>query len=46
MKFLDPISVVEREAQILTDQGIDIILVLSHCGLAIDKYGNILKLHL
>ncbi|OWR55136.1 apyrase [Danaus plexippus plexippus] len=37
VKFLDPISVVEREAQILTDQGIDIILVLSHCGLAIDK---------
>ncbi|XP_023948199.2 apyrase [Bicyclus anynana] len=37
VKFLDPIAVVQREAQILTDKGVDIIIVLSHCGLEVDK---------
>ncbi|XP_045770767.1 apyrase-like [Maniola jurtina] len=37
VKFLDPIATVQREAQNLTDQGVDIILVLSHCGLPVDK---------
>ncbi|XP_046964139.1 apyrase-like [Vanessa cardui] len=35
--FLDPIKTAQREAQILTDQGVDIIILLSHCGLDIDK---------
>ncbi|XP_030033577.2 apyrase [Manduca sexta] len=34
--FLDPIPIVQREAQLLTDQGVDIIIVLSHCGLDVD----------
>ncbi|CAH2238888.1 jg13696 [Pararge aegeria aegeria] len=37
VKFLDPIATVQREAQILTDEGVDIIIVLSHCGLEVDK---------
>ncbi|XP_013167426.1 PREDICTED: apyrase-like isoform X2 [Papilio xuthus] len=37
VKFLDPIATVKKEAQLLTDQGIDIIIVLSHCGLEVDK---------
>ncbi|XP_013142601.1 PREDICTED: apyrase-like isoform X2 [Papilio polytes] len=37
VKFLDPIDTVKKEAQLLTDQGIDIIIVLSHCGLEVDK---------
>ncbi|XP_075983893.1 apyrase-like isoform X2 [Anticarsia gemmatalis] len=35
--FLDPIPVVEKEAKLLTDQGVDIIVVLSHCGLDVDQ---------
>ncbi|CAH1640966.1 unnamed protein product [Spodoptera littoralis] len=35
--FLEPIPVVQKEAQLLTDQGVDIIIVLSHCGLEVDK---------
>ncbi|CAH2094000.1 unnamed protein product [Euphydryas editha] len=35
--FLDPIETVQKEAQFLTEQGVDIIIVLSHCGLDIDK---------
>ncbi|KAJ8712722.1 hypothetical protein PYW08_008026 [Mythimna loreyi] len=35
--FLEPIPVVQREAKLLTEQGVDIIIVLSHCGLAVDK---------
>ncbi|XP_026314189.1 apyrase-like [Hyposmocoma kahamanoa] len=35
--FLDPIKSVEKEAKFLTEQGIDIIIVLSHCGLEVDK---------
>ncbi|XP_050679623.1 apyrase-like [Leptidea sinapis] len=37
VKFLDPIKTVKMEAQLLTDRGIDIIIVLSHCGLEVDK---------
>ncbi|CAB3222173.1 unnamed protein product [Arctia plantaginis] len=37
VKFLEPIPVVEKEAQLLTEQGVDIIVVLSHCGLDVDK---------
>ncbi|KAI5638780.1 apyrase [Phthorimaea operculella] len=36
VKFLDPIETVKKEAQILTDDGVDIIVVLSHCGLDVD----------
>lgn len=35
--FLDPIKSVEKEAKVLTEQGIDVIIVLSHCGLEVDK---------
>ncbi|KAJ8711057.1 hypothetical protein PYW07_008299 [Mythimna separata] len=35
--FLEPIPVVQKEAKLLTDQGVDIIIVLSHCGLVVDK---------
>ncbi|XP_045503450.1 apyrase-like [Colias croceus] len=35
--FLDPIKAAKKEAQLLTDEGIDIIILLSHCGLDIDK---------
>ncbi|XP_072934338.1 apyrase-like isoform X2 [Epargyreus clarus] len=35
--FLDPIQVVYKEAQMLTDKHVDIIIVLSHCGLEVDK---------
>ncbi|KAL0818357.1 hypothetical protein ABMA28_008835 [Loxostege sticticalis] len=34
--FLDPIETVKKEAQQLTDEGVDIIIVLSHCGLPLD----------
>ncbi|XP_047999443.1 apyrase-like isoform X1 [Leguminivora glycinivorella] len=37
VKFLDPIPIVQREAKLLTEQGIDIIIVLSHCGIYVDK---------
>lgn len=37
VKFLDPIKAAQKEAQLLTDNGVDIIIVLSHCGLDIDK---------
>ncbi|XP_065093728.1 apyrase-like [Ochlerotatus camptorhynchus] len=37
LRFLDEPSSVKAEAQILKDQGIDIIIVLSHCGLEVDK---------
>ncbi|KAJ2937379.1 hypothetical protein O0L34_g1973 [Tuta absoluta] len=36
VKFLDPIETVKKEAQLLTDDGVDIIVVLSHCGLDVD----------
>lgn len=35
--FLDPIETVKKEAQELAESGIDIIIVLSHCGLDVDK---------
>ncbi|KAI8442091.1 hypothetical protein MSG28_005725 [Choristoneura fumiferana] len=37
VRFLDPAPIVKKEAQLLTDQGVDIIIVLSHCGLYVDK---------
>ncbi|CAG9104778.1 unnamed protein product [Plutella xylostella] len=35
--FLDPREVTRREAKALTEQGVDIIVLLSHCGLDVDK---------
>ncbi|XP_013144849.1 PREDICTED: apyrase-like isoform X1 [Papilio polytes] len=35
--FTDPLEATEREANLLTEKGIDIIIVLSHCGLEVDK---------
>ncbi|KOB68621.1 Apyrase, partial [Operophtera brumata] len=35
--FLDPVKVVTDEAKSLTERGVDIIVVLSHCGLEVDK---------
>ncbi|PZC73085.1 hypothetical protein B5X24_HaOG210102 [Helicoverpa armigera] len=34
--FLEPVPIVKKEAKILTDQGVDIIIVLSHCGIIED----------
>ncbi|CAH0402703.1 unnamed protein product [Chilo suppressalis] len=35
--FTDPREATRREAQALNDKGVDIIVLLSHCGLDIDK---------
>lgn len=35
--FSDPITVVEEQARLLTEQGVEIIVVLSHCGLDVDR---------
>lgn len=37
VKFTDPKEAAKREAQVLHDQGVDIIILLSHCGLEVDK---------
>ncbi|CAH2238890.1 jg13698 [Pararge aegeria aegeria] len=37
VEFTDPLEAVKREAKELNDKGVDIIIVLSHCGLEIDK---------
>lgn len=37
VEFTDPLEAVRREAKLLNDKGVDIIIVLSHCGLDIDK---------
>lgn len=37
VKFTDPGEATKREAEALTKQGVDIIVILSHCGLAVDK---------
>ncbi|CAH2052262.1 unnamed protein product, partial [Iphiclides podalirius] len=37
VKFLDPIAAVKSEAELLNRKGVDIIIVLSHCGLEVDK---------
>ncbi|CAB3245664.1 unnamed protein product [Arctia plantaginis] len=37
VKFTDPIAATRREAQALHEQGVDIIILLSHCGLDVDK---------
>ncbi|CAH2052260.1 unnamed protein product, partial [Iphiclides podalirius] len=35
--FTDPMEATDREVEILTEKGVDIIIILSHCGLDIDK---------
>ncbi|EZA61540.1 apyrase isoform X2 [Ooceraea biroi] len=37
LKFLDEVETVNDEAQRLKEKGIDIIIVLSHCGLDVDR---------
>ncbi|XP_025156635.1 apyrase isoform X1 [Harpegnathos saltator] len=37
LKFLDEVETVNAEAQRLKEKGIDIIIVLSHCGLDVDR---------
>ncbi|XP_076182578.1 apyrase isoform X2 [Ptiloglossa arizonensis] len=37
LKFLDEVETVNDEAQRLKSQGVDIIIVLSHCGLDLDR---------
>ncbi|CAH0731750.1 unnamed protein product, partial [Brenthis ino] len=37
LKFTDEVETVKREAEKLNEQGVDIIVVLSHCGLDIDR---------
>lgn len=36
MRFYNEEEIIKREAQMLKDQGVDIIIVLSHCGLDVD----------
>lgn len=36
LKFKDEVETVKNEAAILRSQGVDIIIVLSHCGLNVD----------
>ncbi|CAK1545464.1 unnamed protein product [Leptosia nina] len=37
LKFTDEVEAVKAEAEKLTQQGVDIIVVLSHCGIQIDQ---------
>lgn len=37
LKFLDEVKTVNDEAQRLKEKEVDIIIVLSHCGLDIDR---------
>ncbi|CAG5022756.1 unnamed protein product [Parnassius apollo] len=37
VKFLDPVNTTKKEVELLTKKGVDIIIVLSHCGLEVDK---------
>ncbi|XP_041971450.1 apyrase-like [Aricia agestis] len=37
VEFTDPRAAMRREAKILHEKGVDIIVVLSHCGLEVDK---------
>lgn len=37
LKFLDEVETVNEEADRLKSQGVDIIIVLSHCGLDVDR---------
>ncbi|XP_049693559.2 apyrase isoform X2 [Helicoverpa armigera] len=37
LKFTDEVETVKAEAEKLNEQGVDIIVVLSHCGLDIDR---------
>lgn len=36
LKFKDEVETVKSEAAVLKAQGVDIIIVLSHCGLIVD----------
>lgn len=38
LQFTDEVESVKAEAQKLHDDGVNIIIVLSHCGLDIDRY--------
>ncbi|XP_060805981.1 apyrase [Amyelois transitella] len=37
LRFTDEVETVKHEAELLNAQGVDIIIVLSHCGLDIDR---------
>lgn len=37
LRFLDEIESVRKEADLLQSQGVKIIIVLSHCGLDLDR---------
>lgn len=37
LKFLDEVETVNAEASRLKSHGVDIIIVLSHCGLDVDR---------
>jgi len=37
LKFLDEVETVNDEAKRLKEKGVDIIIVLSHCGLDVDR---------
>lgn len=37
IKFTDEVETVRHEAEKLNDQGVDIIIVLSYCGLDVDR---------
>lgn len=37
VEFTDPREALRREAKLLNEKGVDIIIVLSHCGLDVDK---------
>ncbi|XP_052739064.1 apyrase [Bicyclus anynana] len=37
VEFTDPLEAVKHESEALNEKGVDIIIVLSHCGLDVDK---------
>lgn len=37
LKFTDEVETVKAEAEKLNQQGVDVIVVLSHCGIEIDQ---------
>lgn len=41
LRFTDEIEAVRREAEKLNGEGVDIIVVLSHCGIDIDRYSKL-----
>lgn len=38
LEFTDEVEAVRAEAEKLHQDGVDIIIVLSHCGIQIDRY--------